>query len=471
MEILRIVFVGLMLLSACSYTSDKERVIILTDVENEPDDAESLVRLMLYSNEIDIRGLVATNSTHMRNRIAPETILSIIDAYDKVLPNLHKHSKDYPKASYLRSVVKRGSPLYGMEGVGDDKDTEGSDLIISELQREDNRPLWVCAWGGTNVLAQALYRLKASGQEQLIEKLRVYTISDQDDTGIWIRRNFPSLFYIVSPGGYGSATWAGIMQVAEGTDNELISNKWLAENIQQGHGPLGACYPDVAYGMEGDTPSWLSLIPNGLNEPEHPDWGGWGGRYEFYKPKREDCDPDGFTGGVPVEEEPRKIWTNATDTYSPFLPNSFGCAVRHDTAEYIGNTVTVWRWRTEVQNDFAARIDWCTKSYNEANHQPVAIVQPDNKLHVKAGQTFNLDASQSTDPDGDALSFLWFCYPEAGCGKNIETNGAPNIHRASFKAPNVSQPEDYHIILKVTDKGTPQLTRYKRIIVCVEPLP
>ena len=50
----------------------KHRVIILTDVENEPDDTESLVRLMLYTNQIDVRGLIATTSTHLRNRIAPD---------------------------------------------------------------------------------------------------------------------------------------------------------------------------------------------------------------------------------------------------------------------------------------------------------------------------------------------------------------------------------------------------------------
>ena len=479
MEILKIAFCGLMLLSACTTTPEKERVIILTDVENEPDDCESLVRLMLYSNEIDIRGLVATNSTHMRDRIAPETIFGIIDAYEKVQPNLRKHSKDYPKASYLRSVVKRGSTLYGMNGVGDGKDTEGSNLIVSELQRDDNRPLWVCAWGGANVLAQALYRLRADGLEQLIEKLRVYTISDQDDTGIWIRRNFPKLFYIVSPGGYGNGTWTGIMQVTEGADNECISNQWLADNIQRGHGPLGACYPDVAYGMEGDTPSWLSLIPNGLNAPEHPNWGGWGGRYEFYKPKREDCDPNGFTGGVPIEDEPREIWTNAIDTYSPFLPADHGCAVRRDTAKYTGYTTTLWRWRADFQNDFAARMDWCTKSYAEANHPPMVKVSDANSgsdnycenclfVSAKPGETITLDASQSSDPDGDGLSFLWFCYPEAGSGRAIEPMGAPNIHRVSFAIPKVDKPEDFHIILKVTDKGFPQLTRYQRIVIRVE---
>ena len=112
-------------------------------------------------------------------------------------------------------------------------------------------------------LAQALYKIKNTKtekeQKQLIAKLRVYAISDQDDSGIWIRNNFPDLFYIVSPGDdYGSATWNGINSFIQGIDNSKISNSWLAQNIQQGHGPLGAAYPDVAWGMEGDTPSFLS---------------------------------------------------------------------------------------------------------------------------------------------------------------------------------------------------------------------
>ena len=450
----------------------KERVIILTDVENEPDDTESLVRLMLYTNDIDVRGIIATNSTHMRNRIAPETILNVIDAYEKVRPNLLLHSPDYPEASYLRSIVKRGSTSYGMTGVGSGKDSEGSDWIVTELERNDDRPLWVCAWGGTNVLAQALHKLKSTKKQKeldkLLTKLRVYTISDQDDAGIWIRRTFPNIFYIVSPGGYGNGTWTGIMQTAEGADNECISNRWLAENIQQDHGPLGACYPDVAYGMEGDTPSWLNLIPNGLNSPEHPNWGGWGGRYEFYKPKKENCDPEGFTGGVAIEDEPRDIWTNAIDHYTPFVSRSHGCAYQKDTVTYSGYTTTIWRWRTHFQNDFAARMDWCLKSYEDANHAPQPRLAHSNELHVKSGEVFVLDATPSTDPDGDSMSYLWYCYAEAGSGRVIEPMGSPNIHRVSVRAPKVDKPETIHFILQLTDKGTPNLTRYQRIIVHVK---
>ena len=168
---------------------------------------------------------------------------------------------------------------------------------------------------------------------------------------------------------YGSATWSAINSFIKGINNEEISNGWLAKNIQQGHGPFGAVYPDVAYGMEGDTPSWLNLIPNGLSYPEHPDWGGWGGRYEFYKPEFDSLKRG--SSGVPIEPETRAIWTDAVDNYTPYISNEYGRTVRLDTATFTGNKVTLWRWRDDFQNDFAARMNWCTESYKEANHPPV----------------------------------------------------------------------------------------------------
>jgi Protein of unknown function (DUF1593) len=450
------------------------RVIILTDIEADPDDTESLVRLMVYSNLIDIKGLIATTSTHMRNRVHPESIQKVIRAYGKVKANLAKHEAGYPDAETLARLVKQGIPEYGMHGIGEGKDSQGSEWIIKVLEEKDERPLWISVWGGANTLAQALYKIRKTRREadahRLIAKLRVYTISDQDDTGIWVRNNFPDLFYIVSPGGYGGSTWSAILEYAPGFNDEVISNKWLAQNIQEGHGPLGAVYPDVAYGMEGDTPSWLSLIPNGLNAPEHPNWGGWGGRYELYKPELADIDVAGFTGGVPIEPETRAIWTKAADRYSPFVYNEYGRAIRVDTPSHASNKVTLWRWREDFQNDFAARMDWCTKSYREANHPPVPVLAHPEEMTVKSGEVFTLDASGSTDPDGDNLSYVWFQYPEAGSYKDpIKIAGAENIPRLFITVPAVKKTETVHFILKVTDKGTPQLSRYKRVVVNILP--
>jgi hypothetical protein len=449
------------------------RVIILTDIEADPDDTQSLVRLLLYANEIDIKGLIATTSVWHKTKVDPESIIKVVQAYGEVQPNLIKHEAGFPGAEALLMLVKEGLPKYGMQGVGDGKDSQGSDWIIKVLEEDDERPLWISVWGGVNTLAQSLHKIKNTKSEaeakKLIAKLRVYTISDQDDSGIWIRNNFPDLFYIVSPGDdYGSATWNAINSYVTGINNEKISNTWIAQNIQQGHGPLGAEYPDVAWGVEGDTPSFLSLILNGLNEAEHPEWGGWGGRYELYKPDFATLKKSG--SGVPFEPETREIWTNAIDSYTPYIFKEYGRAVGKDTVSFTDNKVTLWRWRDDFQNDFAARMDWCIKSYEDANHPPVPVLGHPELITVKSGDGFGLDAFGTTDPDGDHLSFLWFNYPEAGSyNKMININGAENAHGTYVTAPEVEKKETAHFILKVTDKGIPSLSRYKRIIVTILP--
>tara|TARA_R110000868_G_scaffold408293_2_gene690932 strand:- start:243 stop:1682 length:1440 start_codon:yes stop_codon:yes gene_type:complete len=448
------------------------RVIILTDIEADPDDTQSLVRLFLYSNQIDIKGLVATTSCWLTSEVNPESIERVIDAYGKIQSNLIKHEHGYPDAASLLALVKQGLPKYGMTGVGKGMDSEGSDWIIKELEKDDDRPLWISTWGGVNTLAQALYTIRetksAKDAKNLISKLRVYTISDQDDSGIWIRNNFPDLFYIVSPGdNYGSATWTGINSFVRGLDNTTISNDWITQNIQQNHGPLGAIYPDVAWGVEGDTPAFLSLIPNGLNNSERPEWGGWGGRYELYIP--DFSKTKGGSSIVDIAPETRPIWTNAIDNYKHYVHKEYGRNVKSDTT-FTGYKETLWRWRDDLQNDFAARLDWSIMPYEEANHPPVPVLSHPEQITVQSGEGFTLDAFNTTDPDGDGFSFLWFNYPEAGSYKKlINVNGAENVYKANFTAPKVDKKETAHFILKVTDKGTPALTRYKRVIVTVLP--
>lgn len=455
------------------FSSTKHRVVVLTDMGADPDDEQSLVRLLLYANQIDIDGIVATTSCWHRNGIRPDFIDTILDAYEKVQPNLSKHEEGYPSAKALRKVVKNGSPQYGMTGVGVGMNSEGSDWIIQQLESDDERPLWISVWGGPNTLAQALYKIEKTRSEEeanrLVSKLRVYTISDQDDSAMWIRKEFPDLFYIVTPtDDYGKATWIAINNNHEGSDNALVSNPWLAEHIQQGHGPLGAKYPDTAWGMEGDTPAYLSLIPNGLNYPEQPDWGGWGGRYELSIPDIDDFE-DGGSVVVP-EPETRPIWTDTSDTYVPYRASEYKRAIEKSEKSYSGNAVTLWRWRDDFQNDFAARMDWCVLSFEEANHPPVPHLNHSEEITVKSGQGVTLDAYGSSDPDGDSISYLWFNYPEAGTySEAISTGGAENADRFSFTAPQVDKVVTAHFILKVTDKGSPALSRYKRVIVTIEP--
>ncbi|MBO0934323.1 DUF1593 domain-containing protein [Fibrella aquatilis] len=431
------------------------RLIVLTDIEADPDDAQSLIRLLTYANEVDIEGLIATTSMFQKRRVAPETIHRLVNIYGKVQPNLLLHAKGYPTAVVLNARVKQGVALYGMEGVGAGNDSEGSAWIIAALEKPDARPLWVSVWGGPNCLGQALWTIQHTRSPEqaarLYKKLRVYAISDQDDSGVWIRKTFPDVFYIVSPS-FTGATWGGITRNNAGADNEANSNDWIARHIQQGHGPLGAAYPDVAYGMEGDTPAYLNLIPNGLHNAEHPNYGGWGGRYELATPA----------------PETRPIWTNADDIYAPLLPRAWGRPLVPDTVIYTSAQATVWRWRTECQNDFAARIDWTTKPYKGANHPPVPKLNHPDRLTVKSGALFKLDADGTYDPDGDSMSYYWFQYPEAGTyrGKVPFTPFSPNLYNMhTLVAPKVDSPQTAHFILKVTDKGSPALTRYKRVIV------
>lgn len=462
------------LLSKEAYAQDyaKHRVIILSDVEADPDDAQSFVRLLLYANQIDIKGMIATTSCWQKSRVAAESIKKIVKAYGGVQENLNKHEPGFPSEAELFQTVKQGLATYGMLGVGKGQDSEGSDWIIKVLNDDDPRPLHISVWGGANTLAQALYHLKETKSQaelkKLVAKLRVYTISDQDDSGIWMRNTFPDLHYVVSPGDdYGNATWIAINNQIKGIRNEEISNAWLAQHIQQGHGPLGAAYPDVAWGMEGDTPAYLNLIPNGLNNPEYPNWGGWGGRYEYYKP--DFSKQKKGSSGVPFEPETRAIWTNATDKYRHFIPNNFGRAVKLDTTVYYNNKASLWRWREDFQNDFAARMDWCVADYKSANHPPVPVINQQDAFTVTAGQGFNIDASATYDPDGDSFSYLWFDYPEAGTYKQPMNISPENYNNIWITAPDVKKEETIHIILKITDKGTPHLSRYKRIIVTVLP--
>jgi len=449
-------------------TPQKLRVMVLTDIEADPDDAQSMVRFLTYSNQWDIEGLIATTSIHQKTRVAPESIEKILFAYSKVQPNLLKHEKGYPSYEQLKPKVKKGLPVYGMQGVGEGKDSPGSDWIVQALDKPDNRPIWFTVWGGPNVLAQALWKIrqtrKPADAERLYKKIRIYTISDQDDSGPWIRKAFPNIFYIVTPGyNYTYATWLGITFPSPGANKEVVSGEWLAKNIQQAHGPLGAAYPDIAYGMEGDTPSFLNLISNGLSAPEHPDRGGWGGRYTFYLPEFRNSNTGMFKREIWPQDEPetRPIWTNADDSVlSPV-----------DNKSYTSNQATIWRWRQAFQNDFAARMDWCTKSYAEANHPPVPKLAHADSFSVRSGEQFHLNADGTTDPDGDSMSYLWFQYKEAGTYPGLVSFRpyAANLYDLPVTAPEVDKPQTIHFILQVTDKGAPALTRYKRVMVTVLP--
>lgn len=228
---------------------------------------------------------------------------------------------------------------------------------------------------------------------------------------------------------------------------------------------MGANYPSVVFGLEGDTPSFLYLVNNGLNSPEHPNWGSWGGRYELYTPRYDSI----IKWRIPIVPETRPIWTDTSDSYTPVVEAKWGKSLVSDTATFKGSFVTLWRWREDFQNDFAAWMDWCTQDYKHANHPPVVKLNTPEHITVKSGEIFDLDGTPTYDPDDDGLIYYWFNYKEAGTYKNEVRLFPENTAKARAQAPTVDSQQEIHFILKVTDRGRPRLTRYKRLIVTVLP--
>ena len=459
---------------------ERQRVIVMTDIANEPDDQMSMVRFLVYSNQFDIEGLIATTSTWMKNRVRPDVLQTLVVAYNEVRPNLIRHEPGFPAADALRAVIASGQPGYGMAAVGPDKMSPGAELIVKAAEKDESRPLWVLAWGGANTLAEALVHARATRTaaqlDALVARLRVYAISDQDDAGAWIRREFPALHYIGVPSTqdgeqYYLATWTGISgdrfyKNAPGADFTTFTDDWVNASIRS-KGPLGRHYPMPCCIHEGDTPSFLGLIDNGLASFMSPSYGGWGGRYVWRT----------YYG------ETRPSWTQGGDSF-PGRDSSRDTVIGIDGRSYTTDQATVWRWRTAFQHDFAARMDWTVSDAAHANHNPVVVVNGNAgkapiPIDAVVGVPVTLDAGGTRDPDGNALHYQWFFYPEAGTGipgQPVATGRGPRDPASRVTLANEStqrvtvtprMPGKAHIILAVEDDGSPTLTSYRRIILTV----
>ena len=235
---------------------DKHRLIVTTDLGGtDPDDIQSMIHLLLCSNVIDIEGLISSQ-VWMDDPDKTAKISEVVEQFGEVLPRLNKHAEGYPSLNQLRAIIKRGQPSSNMTGVGQDKDSPGSELIISVVdKKKDQRPVWLAAWGGMNTIAQALWKVKHTRSEKDLKKftakIRIYDVLGQDDAGAWIAKNFPEIVYIRNKEVYG---WGP-------------SDQWLKQNIQS-HQPLGKHYPDRKWATEGDSPAFFYVYANGLNVPD-----------------------------------------------------------------------------------------------------------------------------------------------------------------------------------------------------------
>ena len=423
------------LMPACKAAVEKPRIVVMTDIGGDPDDRQSMVRFLLYTCDFDIEGLCTGFGHGHYKTTRPELIREIVDAYGKVLPNLRKHRPDYPSYKSLISLIKdghNGDP----HKVGPGMDSEASDWIIKVLDKDDPRPVWFSTWGGPRELAQAIWKVGQNRSDEQFaafkRKIRVHSIADQDRTAGWVKQHHPDVFWIFS-----RILFRGIWK--EG-DQEIVSPTWLEKNVRTDHGPLGPVYPAKASGKagvkEGDTPSFFYVLPDGLSDPEHPEWGNWGGRFQ------------------------RSVRGNE------YIPAEDRMGDRLDML------YTIHRWRQAYQNSFEARMDWCIKSYEKCNHRPIAVCNGDKSkkilnINVDPGQDVTLTANGSSDPDDNKLSYKWWIYQEAGSYWADAPIPESDSIRAIMTVPKEASGRTIHVILEVVDTGKPSLTAYRRVVLNV----
>lgn len=489
---------------------EKCRVIAMTDIQpydREPDDAGSLIRLMLYSNEYDLEGIISTAS-HAALDISDEgfyqRMMRAVKAYEEVYPDLCKHAEGYPDPVELAKKVKRGIPKvhmrdfdlhlteeeeklhdwkdigtmnlcmlkqkhilagdyeYGEFHIGKGLSCEGSELIRKALLKDDKRPIWFLCWTGCGSLAQALYDIRDTMSHEetvrLSKKVYVYDIDGQDDCGAWICKNFPDVTWLRS-----DSQFYGMTQDEDGSvmaEQTYVNEEFLKKYVYD-YGPLGCAYPPQITTTESDSPSILYVIQNGLNDPFHQNWGGWGGRFTADRSKNP---PSAQYGADFIAEEyPFWAYRDDVDTYQ-----------NPETGKLYINSIfqPIGRWRKDYQYDMAVRMQWSMNpEYSECNHNPVAILNGDKTKNiliqkVEPGEKVILDASESYDPDGDDITFRWYVYKEPGTYKKEIVILNADMAKAELQVPGDAENEEIHVILEVRDNGKLlPLKAYRRIIL------
>ena len=246
----------------------KPRIVILTDVSTwETDDSESLIRLLVHADLFEIEGIIYTTgwSHEVLRDDFIELIHDAIDAFEKDLPNLIKRSNQinfnedesqqsigyWPSPGYLRQRTVFGSKQRGIDKIGKDNISDGSNLIIKLADENDERPLWILLWGGGNTLAQAIWQVQQERNEvelrNFLHKIPTYSITDQDrsykkgtpyniSSHQWMRKEFENDLMFL----WDECAWK--YQNGTGRENWNEYEKHI-----QNHGNLGKEYPKYKY--------------------------------------------------------------------------------------------------------------------------------------------------------------------------------------------------------------------------------
>jgi len=476
----------------------KPRIIITADPEL--DDANSLIRFLLYSTDYKVEGLIYTSSqfhwtgdgkgtklsvpgreyTRFGLNLCPcesyrwakeeRFIDDIVEIYEKVYQNLKMHNPNYPAPAELKSKIRFGN----IEFDGDySKDTPGSDLIKSLLLDDNNEPLYITAWGGQSTIARALKSIEDQYgktpawpdiRAKILKKVILLPSGDQDDTyAKYIKPNWPEIDYRQM--GKGPNYSYGIQLRATPENAVYMTSSWMKQHVTS-RGPLGSYYRvwgdgkqmvkgDIFdyFGLagytdeelkkmgyivwmpvqekgswlgEGDNPTFMNMLDNGLRAYEDGSYGGWGGKQ---------VTPGvgmGFPDPAQREEGP------------PF-PNFWPAA----------------------QLDFAARLKWSvTPQYQDANHEPKVNIEGPLNITARAGQKVRLTGAVS-DPDGNSVSVKWWQFKAGSYPGEVTIMNPTSLSTEVIVPADATRGQTIHCILEATDNGSLPLTRYQRVIITV----
>ena len=507
-------------------TGSKPRVVVTTDPEL--DDSNSLLRYLLYSTDFRTEGLVyASSQFHWKgdgtgkNLLVPNReytrfglklcpceswrwtpnerfIDDAVDVYERIYPNLRVHSAEYPAPAELRSKVRWGN----VEFDGDiSKDTRGSDLIRTVLLDDDPEPVYLLAWGGASTIARALKSIQERHANDAdwpalrarISRKAILSLSgDQDDTyANYIHPNWPDIRTLTTgEGGVGLGYGAFVFASAENAP--FYSAAWTRENISR-YGPLGAHYrvwgdgkqmvkgdifdyfgvsgkstaelralgyigwlpprPQGEFLGEGDTFTYLNLLGNGLAAYRDETQGGWAGHVVVNPALRRPA-PAARAGGAAPSID---AFMKSLEGIGPEGPSRRAPSPQPNFVP-------------TAQNDFAARVRWSvTPTYAAANHEPVVTVRTGNRLSARPGDTIRLEGSVS-DPDGDRVSVRWWRWKDVDSYPGDVRIADAGSLAVTVRVPDDAQPgQTIQLVLEAMDGGSPNLTRYQRVVISVVP--
>lgn len=498
--------------------TDRPRIVITADPEL--DDQNSLIRLLMYSSDLQIEGLIyASSGFHWKgdgkgtlweqpnreyNRFGlnlcpceswrwaedERFIHNVVEAYETVYPNLIIHNQAYPDPELLKSKIRFGNIKFD----GDiSEDSPGSELIKSLILDDIPGKLYLTAWGGQSTIARALKSIQEEFEatskwsnilEKINQKVVLLPSGDQDNTyEKYIQPNWPEIEYRQFQDGPNYSY--GAQNNATPENSIYLTSEWMKPNISD-RGPLGDLYRvwgdgkqmvegdifdyfgfseysdqelrDMGYIVwtpvqkkgswlgEGDNPTFMNMLGNGLRAYEEGYFGGWGGRVitEVNRSIAE-TPSDSTSEGSSLQDIAGSMNFMPSARSNTDFPNFFPAA----------------------QNDFAARLKWSvTPNYEDANHEPSVEMDGSNSFKAKPGESVTLKAKIS-DPDGDEVTLNWWQFE--GLGMPVDLRPDDSSNQIEFIVSESAKTGDFiHIILEGRDNGVPNLTRYERIIIEIE---